>query len=366
MKSYMGLKSKHGLVVAPVRASAGIRVKYQKKLDDLAKQMHTSVIYHLKAAYRRRESDIVGLEGGASSPLHLPPHEGLLRAGKARPYANEETTNDCRAQAGVTAEHDLSGKGKMERGNRRLPLPVTGDSFPAADIMKTVKGLFKKWKLAFSKSDIARWFANAIFGNVTRQLTHNIESAAEITLKTPKMTRHVRGVLEAVIESNAALINSIPEKYFKDIERLVLESIQCGRDLEYLTDILEENYGGKIGKYFGNKPWRGFKGVREHCALIARDQVNKCTQVVSNITQKELGITHNIWKHSHGGKVPRKTHVDFNGQEFDIDVGLYDDEVKRNVYPGELINCRCSSMPVVPLFDHKRVNWEAAGAKWLD
>jgi hypothetical protein len=42
-----------------------------------------------------------------------------------------------------------------------------------------------------------------------------------------------------------------------------------------------------------------------------------------------------------------------DGQKFDITKGLYDEEVKRNVFPSELINCNCIMRLV---FDPEQVN----------
>ena len=81
--------------------------------------------------------------------------------------------------------------------------------------------------------------------------------------------------------------------------------------------------------------------------LIARDQSNKANAVVSRARQLELGITDAIWMHSHAGKNPRKDHVAANGKRYKIAEGcLISGEY---IQPGEEINCRCTSRPILPI-----------------
>jgi len=54
--------------------------------------------------------------------------------------------------------------------------------------------------------------------------------------------------------------------------------------------------------------------------------------------------------HSGAGKHPRPTHVAMNGKKYDVNIGMWDEAVKRWVYPGEGINCRCISRPVISGF----------------
>ena len=66
--------------------------------------------------------------------------------------------------------------------------------------------------------------------------------------------------------------------------------------------------------------------------------------------QDELGITEAIWVHSGAGKHPRPTHVAMNGKKYDVNKGMWDPAVKRWIFPGEEINCRCISRSIIPGF----------------
>jgi uncharacterized protein with gpF-like domain len=68
--------------------------------------------------------------------------------------------------------------------------------------------------------------------------------------------------------------------------------------------------------------------------------------------QEEVGITKAVWLHSHGGKTPRKTHWANNGKPYDPAKGWFDPDpkVRKYIWPGTEINCRCVSRSVVKGF----------------
>jgi uncharacterized protein with gpF-like domain len=92
--------------------------------------------------------------------------------------------------------------------------------------------------------------------------------------------------------------------------------------------------------------------TKRRAALIARDQNNKATAVFVRVRQKQAGIKKAMWLHSHGGKEPRKTHLANDGKLYDPQKGWFDPDpkVRRRIWPGELINCRCVSRSVVEGF----------------
>lgn len=148
-----------------------------------------------------------------------------------------------------------------------------------------------------------------------------------------QMTDPMRNAYQAVIGENVALIKSIASQHLADVEGLVMRSVARGRDLGSLTTDLQARYGV----------------TKRRAALIARDQNNKATSTMQAARQQSLGITEGIWRHSHGGRVPRPSHVAADGTKFSIDKGLYIDG--DWVMPGYLINCRCGWTPVIPGLD---------------
>jgi uncharacterized protein with gpF-like domain len=156
---------------------------------------------------------------------------------------------------------------------------------------------------------------------------------------TPSRLRSLRrrpeqlnSVIHSIITENVALIRSIPDQTRTRIWKLVAESLERQRDLGTLVKELEK-----------------IEGItRRRARTIARDQNNKITESVSLVRTQALGITEGLWMHRGGAKIPRASHVQMDGERFNLAEGLYDPDEGRNVMPGELINCHCTYRPILP------------------
>ena len=218
---------------------------------------------------------------------------------------------------------------------RHVPV-LAADELPATALSRIMRRLSRYWQRKFDAMapDLARYFAEKVAQRSDHAL-RTILKTGGISVRF-KMGRAAQDVLRATIEENVGLIRSIPQQHFGRIEGMVLRSVQTGRDLAQLTGDLEGAFGV----------------TRRRAELIARDQNNKATATIQRVRQKEIGITEAIWMHSGGGKHPRPSHVKAGRDKvkFNVDEGWYDPAVKRHVWPGTEINCRCVSRPVVPGF----------------
>lgn len=177
---------------------------------------------------------------------------------------------------------------------------------------------------------LAEWFAKDHRNRTERSLKTDLRKAG-FTVKF-QMTAPMRDAFNAVVDENVALIKSIAEKYLTDIKVDLMQSVQNGRDLGYLTERLVKKTGI----------------TKRRAAFIARDQNNKATAVMARTRQLELGITQAKWLHSAGGKTPRPAHVKFSGQVFDLASGHDFGDGEGHVLPGQAINCRCVAVPILP------------------
>jgi SPP1 gp7 family putative phage head morphogenesis protein len=211
---------------------------------------------------------------------------------------------------------------------------VAMDATPAKELDKELKRLAKYWGKRFDDAadELAAYFAKSASRRSDRAL-QSILKRGGWTVKL-KMTRAMRDVIAATVAENVGLIKSIPERYHADVQGLVMRSVTAGRDLSKLSDDLEKRY----------------RVSQRQAELIARDQNNKATATFQRARYIELGVKEAIWLHSAGGKKPRPTHVKNSGKRYNVAEGWYDPAVKRHILPGELINCRCVSRPVVKGF----------------
>ena len=147
-----------------------------------------------------------------------------------------------------------------------------------------------------------------------------------------KLSRHAQDKLKALMIENINLIKSIENKYFDELITVTMESITRGRDLAYLAEQIAKRY--KVSK--------------DRAMLIARDQNNKATSIITHIEYEELGIKEAIWKHNPGSKEPRHTHIEANNKVYDINKGLWFKDKELHIFPGQEINCGCTSEPIIP------------------
>ena len=206
---------------------------------------------------------------------------------------------------------------------------------PSLFIKRALEKYGRKWTLRLDKLSlsISREFAKKSFKATEVQTRAAFKDAGFTITFAP--TPGSMAAYQAVVAENVNLIKSIPAQYLKDVQSNVWQAVMRGSDLHALSATLQETYGVS----------------QRRAALIARDQNAKAKAVIERTRRQELGITHAIWQHSAGGKVPRATHVAMSGKAYPLSQGMYDSAEGRYVLPGELINCRCTSRAVVPAFE---------------
>jgi len=215
---------------------------------------------------------------------------------------------------------------------------IAQDAGPTVLLRRMMRKLAKRWLDRFDEA--APKLANYFAAEATKRADINLQqilNEAGMTVKF-SMTPTVRDVLEGSIGENVSLIKSIAQENLSQVEGIVLRSAAAGRDLGMLSKELQERFGS----------------TKKRAALIARDQNNKATAVITRARQIETGIQQARWLHSSAGKHPRPDHVAFSrgklgGPFYDVQKGAFIDG--EWIFPGQLINCRCVSQPVIAGFE---------------
>jgi uncharacterized protein with gpF-like domain len=86
--------------------------------------------------------------------------------------------------------------------------------------------------------------------------------------------------VEAFVERNVALIKTIPADYFKQIETIIRARIDEGASTTAIQNEIVERFGS----------------TRNRARLIARDQIGKFMGKLSELRQREIGVTHYFWR----------------------------------------------------------------------
>jgi len=229
----------------------------------------------------------------------------------------------------LTAEMTRSAEYWIEAAYRKYP-PMAQDASPSVELSRIIRALAMRWKRKLNRDakDIAQRHVEAMQRATTLSLQQALIDSGWAIKFT--MTRAMQDALSGQIEENIALIKSIPEKYFSDLQGIVMRSYSKGRDLAAMSKEIQEKTGA----------------TRSRAILISVDQSRKANSIVNRTRAAELGITQAKWLHSTAGNEPRKSHVAANGKIFNIDEGLKIDG--EFIQPGELINCRCIQRIILP------------------
>lgn len=195
--------------------------------------------------------------------------------------------------------------------------------------------LVKKWseKLLGIGEKVSRLFVSRSMGNYDKAFKRGLKNHG-FTVDL-QLTDYTAKVAQESIAMNTALIRSIGNQYLEKVQMHVWESVLSGLDAGELSKNLQHDFG--VAKRRAN--------------LIARDQTNKVNSAIEHARREELGITEAIWRHTGSAKEPRQSHVRANGKRYKVNEGLLIDG--KYIYPGQEINCGCTSMAVLP--------WEMQG-----
>ncbi len=215
---------------------------------------------------------------------------------------------------------------------RKNPSKLAQDS-ATSELRRAMRKLARRWQARFDvlAINLGEYFATAVSNRVDGSLAKMLRDGG-FTVRF-KTTGFQRDAYQALRAENVGLIRSIAQQHLAQVESLVMRSVMGGRDLGTLTKELEERYGV----------------TKRRAALIARHQNNIGTSTLLRARHVELGVTKARWLHSSGGKVPRPEHVAFSGKTYDIRKGAFLEG--KWTWPGVEINCRCTSIPIIPGFD---------------
>lgn len=257
------------VVAAPVRPNAGNEAWYRRQLDALVEEMQNSIVYWISAQWK------------ADTP----------------------------------------------------ELTLATDASPAAALRAAMAKLANRWMRNFDEgaAKLSKLFADKSLRNTDVAMRKTLKDIG-FTVEF-KMTPLMQDAYSAIIGEQVGLIRSIAANHLAQVETIVMQGVQTGRDLGFIHTQLTERLGV----------------TKRRAALIARDQSNKATSTITRVRQLDLGITQARWRHSGGGKEPRPDHVEASGKVFDLKKGMYLEGVWT--WPGVEINCRCTSEPIIPGFE---------------
>lgn len=173
---------------------------------------------------------------------------------------------------------------------------------------------------------ITRRMAERIDGDAKASLQRQLKESlgVDVLATEPKL----KAQIGQFVETNVAIIMSIPAQAFDQMEALVQDATTRGRRFDSLADDLEERLDVSESR----------------AVLIARDQIGKAFGDITQFRQTALGIESFVWSTS-GDERVRDSHDELDGEVFEwADPPEVDGEVTT---PGKPIQCRCVATPFV-------------------
>jgi SPP1 gp7 family putative phage head morphogenesis protein len=141
--------------------------------------------------------------------------------------------------------------------------------------------------------------------------------------------------IKSFVNQNVSLIESLPETTMQDIEQMLYRESRRGLSPKELKAAIKEK----------------FKATDNQAKLIARDQVSKFNGSLTELRQKNAGITHYEWLTSDDGRVrPDHDRLNHTIQAWDsppITVTTGKRAGERNHPNGDIL-CRCIAAPIIP------------------
>lgn len=309
-------------MLRPVYPSAAVRADYRRRLSNLIGRMADSIAYWMTAAYR-------------ANPPETAEDAPLVRIEAMQ----VPTRRGHRWVATVDGERLVSLGGTVrtfatEAAAKRAARVEVGSYLPTDELAEAFDDMAEEWQNRFDEAagELAARFSRSAQAHSDRAIRSVLRrSGFAVDLQ---MTPAMQDVLASTVAQNVALIRSIPQQYLTNVQGAVMRSVQQGRDVGYLTKYLKEQ-----------------RGVADRRArTIALSQNNMATAALQKARQVELGIEWAVWLHSHAGEEPRPTHLANDGKRYKVAEGWFDPDpkVRRHIWPGELINCRCVQRAVMP------------------
>lgn len=221
---------------------------------------------------------------------------------------------------------------------REIEPQVVGDG-ALGDVQTRIRRLVAEWEKRFEDEAyfLAEWFGNQsreyVARNLQQQMRKSKLAQVGFDLKFSYMSQREKDAFGAIVAENVNLIKSIASQHLTNVTGVVLRGIETGHDLSTVTKSLKESFGVS----------------ERRAAMIARDQTNKSTSNLSRARLLVYGVEKGKWMHTSAGKTYRHSHVEMDGEIYDLNQGCYDPDYGGYIQPAELVNCHCVCVPVIDL-----------------
>jgi len=216
---------------------------------------------------------------------------------------------------------------------------ITRDSITKDGIGDDINNALELLKAKFDFNSQAERISSNMVNRVTningKKTTERVNNAIGVDVSNIVNSENLTEFVEMQQIHNSELIKNVPNQAIEDIRRIVLNGLTNGLRADEITQQIS-----------GNIPSSVFNKMNNRIKTIARTEVAKLNSQITNRRLTNLGIIRAIWDATMD-KRTRPCHAARDGQEFDINEGLYSSCDGLTIKPAEQINCRCVARPII-------------------
>lgn len=228
----------------------------------------------------------------------------------------------------IWALYDVAAKDAKPKKGKRKTL---------VDAMAVLR---KRWYKVFEKRarEMSRWLAGRVMKRTRKDIMNQLKAIGLAI--TPNYSDSEKVLINNIVQNGVDLIKTIPRDYLREVQEVVGQAVKQGGDRHAIWENIKDKFDHPL--------IQTEEQAERRAELIAGDQVQKATQEFALNNAQAYGATKGEWIHIPGEKTSRITHIHFDGEVFDLNKGLYDDDVGEYVLPGQLIYCRCTFQAIFP------------------
>ena len=216
---------------------------------------------------------------------------------------------------------------------------ITRDSITKDGIGDDINNALELLKAKFDFNSQAERISSNMVNRVTningKKTTERVNNAIGVDVSNMVNSENLTEFVEMQQIYNSELIKNVPNQAIEDIRRIVLNGLTNGLRADEITQQIS-----------GNIPSSIFNKMNNRIKTIARTEVAKLNSQITNRRLTNLGITRAVWDATMD-KRTRACHAARDGQEFDINEGLYSSCDGLTITPAFEINCRCVARPII-------------------
>ena len=190
----------------------------------------------------------------------------------------------------------------------------------------------------WARASAARMIAEVNRRNLTAWQRHTAGMGEE--LRQMIATTPIGERVQELLQQQVDLIRSLPWDAARRVQESSLEAMTTGERYpergEEIEELLRQAHPESTEEY-----------IRNRATMIARTETARAASVLTQARAEHIGSEDYVWRTAGDARV-RESHRKLNGTSQRWDDPPLSDPPDHHSHPGQIWNCRCVALPIVP------------------